>query len=73
MYHGLRGKNTVKPALVTTSIMQYLVLDDIKGVIRKSTDNAMTKLKRINGQTTVYKALHRKLKIKHHVPHKKSG
>ena len=33
----------------------------------------MTKLKRIYGQTTIYKALHKKLKIKQHVPHNKSG
>jgi hypothetical protein len=33
----------------------------------------MAKLKRINGQITIYKALHRKLNIEQHVPHKKSG
>jgi len=33
----------------------------------------MTKTKRTKGQTTIYKTLHRKLKIEQHEPHKKPG
>jgi hypothetical protein len=46
------------------------MFEDTKGVIRsrnrKGTDNTMAKGKRTNGQTTIYKTLHRKLKIKIH-------
>jgi hypothetical protein len=42
-------------------------LEDIKGAIRsrnrRRTDSTMTKRKSTNGQTTMYKSLHRKLKI----------
>jgi hypothetical protein len=41
--------------------------EDTKGVSesvnRRKTDNGMTKRKRTKGQTTIYKTLHRKLKI----------
>jgi hypothetical protein len=36
---------------------------------KKKTDNAMTKRKRTKGQTTIYKTLHRKLKIEQNDPH----
>ena len=32
----------------------------------KKTDNTIVKTKRTNGQTMIYKTLHRKLKIKKH-------
>ena len=35
-------------------------------VKRKRTDNIMVKRKRTRGQTTIYKTLHRKLKIEQH-------
>ena len=42
-------------------------LEDTKGAIRirnrRRTDSRMTKRKSTNGQTTMYKSLHRKLKI----------
>ena len=42
-------------------------LEDTKGAIRsrnrRRTDSTMTKRKSTNGQTTMYKSLHRKLKI----------
>jgi hypothetical protein len=34
-----------------------------------SADNTMAKRKRTKGQTTVYKTLHRKLKIEQHITH----
>jgi hypothetical protein len=47
--------------------------EDTKGqseaVTRRRTNNAMAIRKRIKGQTTVYKILHRKLNIKQHKPH----
>jgi len=46
--------------------------EDTKVVIRnrkwKRTYNTMTKRKRTKGQTTIYKTLHRKLKIEQHEP-----
>jgi len=38
-------------------------------VKRKRTNNTMTKRKRTKDQTTIYKALCRKLKIELHEPH----
>jgi hypothetical protein len=38
-------------------------------VVNRRTDNTMAKGKRTKGQTTIYRALHRKLKIKQHEPH----
>jgi len=38
-----------------------------ESVNQRRTDNTMIKRKR--GQTTIYKTLHRKLKIEQHVPH----
>jgi len=47
--------------------------EDTKGVIivrkPKRTDKTMSKRKMIKGQTTIYKTLHRKLKIEQHEPH----
>jgi len=40
-----------------------------KGVTRKRTDNTEAKIKRTKGQRTIYKTLHRKLKIEQHEPH----
>ena len=37
-----------------------------KFVNRRKTDNTTTKKKRTKGQTTIYKTLHRKLKIEQH-------
>jgi hypothetical protein len=37
---------------------------------KRRTDNTMAKSKRRKGQTTIYKTLHRKLKIEQHEPHK---
>ena len=46
---------------------------DNKGVIRsvshRRTDNTMAKRKRTKEQTTIYKTLHRKLKIEQHETH----
>jgi hypothetical protein len=36
---------------------------------KRRTDNTMAKRKRTNGQTMIYKVLHRKLKIEQHDPH----
>jgi len=33
------------------------------------TENKMSKRRRTNGQATIYKTLHRKLKIEQHEPH----
>ena len=54
--------------------MVYMYLrkfEDTKEVIRsrKSKKDRQDKRKRIKGQTTIYKALHRKLKIEQHEPH----
>ena len=40
---------------------------------RRRTDNTMAKRKRKKGQITIYKALHRKLKIEQREAHTKSG
>jgi hypothetical protein len=40
-----------------------------ESVNRRRTDNAMAKRKRTKGQTTIYKRLHRKLKIEQHELH----
>ena len=37
------------------------------------TDNTMAEAKRTKGQTTIYKTLHRKLKIDQHEPNSKPG
>jgi hypothetical protein len=49
------------------------MFEDTKGVLRtrksvKKTVNTMAKRKRINGKTTIYKTLLRKLKIEQHEP-----
>jgi hypothetical protein len=46
--------------------------EDTKGIIisvNRRTDDTMAKRKRTKGQTTIYKTLHRNLKIKQHEPH----
>ena len=65
-------------AILTTSLSSLCcialmfhekILKIPKGIIRnrKSKDiQQMTDIKRINGQTTIYKTLHRKLKIEQH-------
>jgi hypothetical protein len=40
-----------------------------EAVNRKMTDNKTAKRKRTNGQTMIYKVLHRKLKIEQHDPY----
>jgi hypothetical protein len=40
-----------------------------ESVNRKKTDNTMVKRKRTKRQTTIYKTLHRTLKIEHNEPH----
>ena len=40
-----------------------------EAVNRKMTDNKTAKRKRTNGQTMIYKALHRKLKFEQHDPY----
>jgi hypothetical protein len=42
-----------------------------EAVNRKMTDNKTAKRKRTNGQTMIYKALHRKLKFEQHDPYYK--
>jgi hypothetical protein len=37
--------------------------------VNRKTDNKLTKRKGIKKQTTIYKILHRKLKIEQHEPH----
>ena len=37
--------------------------------VNRRTDDTMAKRKRTKGQTTIYKTLHRNLKIKQHEPH----
>jgi len=48
-------------------------IDDSKGIIktasRRRTDNALAKRKGTKGQTTIFKPLHRKIKIEQHEPH----
>jgi hypothetical protein len=39
-----------------------------EAIIRRRTDNAMPKIKRTKGQTTIYKIQHRKLKIEEYEP-----
>jgi len=39
-----------------------------EAVNRRSTDNIRVKIKRAKGRTTIYKTLHRKLKIEQHEP-----
>jgi hypothetical protein len=54
------------------SINGELVVKIPKGqaeVIYLRTDNPMTKRERVNSQTTIYKTLHRKLKIEQYKPH----
>jgi hypothetical protein len=47
---------------------------DTKGVFRsrksKRTDDIMPKRKKTKGQTIIYEAIYRKLKIEQHEPHK---
>jgi hypothetical protein len=50
-----------------------IVLTDTKGIIRRTTDNTMTKRKRTKGQTVIYKTLHRKLQIDNTNPTKDYG
>jgi len=48
------------------------MLEDLKGVFRSlklRTNNTIAKRKRRKRQTTIYKTLHRKLKIEQHEPH----
>ena len=40
----------------------------IDNTMAKRTNNTMAKRKRTNGQTKIYKTLHRKLKIEQHEP-----
>ena len=40
-----------------------------EAVTRRRRDNTMTKRKKTKGQTTIYKTLHRKLKIEQHGLH----
>jgi hypothetical protein len=40
-----------------------------QSINRRRTDNTMAKGKTTKGQTTIYKTLHRKLKVEHHEPH----
>ena len=41
--------------------------------INRRTENTMTKKKRTKRNTTIYKTLHRKLKIEQHEPHYNSN
>ena len=54
-------------------IVKLFEFEDPKGVIRirKSKKDGQYNDQRKNGQTTIYKALHRKLKIKQHELHLK--
>jgi len=40
-----------------------------QSISQRRTDNTMAKGKTTKGQTTIYKTLHRKLKVEHHEPH----
>ena len=54
----------------------YDEFEDIKGVVRirkSKQDGQWPKEKRSKGETTIYKALHRTLKIKQHEPHLNPG
>ena len=56
--------------------IQEGLLKDTKGVIRirlLNKYNTMAKRKRTKGQATIYKALHRKLKMEQHEPTKNQG
>ena len=56
--------------------IQEGLLEDTKEVIRiriSKKYNTMTKRKRTKGQTTIYKTLHRKLKMEQHEPTKNRG
>jgi hypothetical protein len=56
--------------------IQEGLLEDTKGVIRiriSKKYKTMTKRKRTKWQTTIYKTLHRKLKVEQHGPTKNRG
>jgi hypothetical protein len=56
--------------------IQEGLLEDTKGVIRirlSKKYNTMAKRKRTKGQTTIYKTVHRKLKMEQHEPTKNRG
>ena len=38
-------------------------------IVRERTENTTAKINMTNGKTTIYKLLHRKLKIEQHEPH----
>jgi hypothetical protein len=42
--------------------------DKSEAINRRRTDNALQKIKRTKGQTTIYKIQHRKLKIEEYEP-----
>ena len=55
-----------------SSLAQYHdvdIIEEIRIVNRRRTDNEMTKRKSTKGQTTIYKTIHIKLKIEQHEPH----
>ena len=44
-------------------LIKSLKIPNISESVNRTTDNTMVKRKQTKGQTTIYKALHRKLKI----------
>ena len=61
----------------SVTIQKYCGWTNCTGMVRRfnrsRTDNTMAKRKRTKGQTTIYKILHRKLKIEQHEPIKNQG
>ena len=55
----------------TTTI--YIVTEILLKVVLNTLTLIMTKRKRTNGQTVIYKTLHRKLNIEQHEPCQKNG
>jgi len=44
-----------------------------ESINRRRTDNTMAKRKGTKGKTTIYKPIHKTLKIEHHEPHRNRG
>jgi hypothetical protein len=71
------NKTSIFIFVCTTVMYKYLVREITylqekranQKAVNRRTDNIMSKSKRTKGHTTIYRILHRKLKIEQHEPH----
>ena len=85
LLHDKRGYETIRVRGVVPSTCngmllvsvvincQSVISPNMQEYLETKVSNTMTKRKRTKGQTTIYKTLHKKLKIDQHEPHQKPG